>query len=108
MPMNCHWSRREFLGASALLAAAAIGSRSLAATSSPPVAPVAVFSKIYQELNFSLEQTVAMSAEAGLDGLDCPVRPGGQIEPERAADELPRLAGLLRAKGLSLPLLTTA
>jgi sugar phosphate isomerase/epimerase len=36
------------------------------------------------------------------------VRPKGQIEPERAADELPRLIEALQARGKKLTLLTTA
>ena len=49
-----------------------------------------------------------MTAEAGIDGIDCPVRPGGEIVPEHVIGELPQYAAALRKRGLQLPLLTTA
>jgi len=69
--------------------------------------PVVVFSKIYQELKLNFEEAAALTAEAGLDGIDCPVRDGGEVLPERVADDLPRYAEALRKHGLSMPLLTT-
>jgi len=69
---------------------------------------VVVFSKVYQTLNLSFAEAAAVTAEAGLDGVDCPVRPGGEIAPERAREELPRYAEALRRRNLELPLLTTA
>jgi sugar phosphate isomerase/epimerase len=56
----------------------------------------------------SFDQTADTVAEIGWDGIECPVRPGGQIEPERAADELPRLVDALAKRGKELTLLTTA
>ena len=57
--------------------------------------PVAVFSKLYQELKLNFEQSAEVTAEAGLDGIDCAVRDKGEIEPARAADEMPRYAEAL-------------
>src|SRR5262245_14706443 len=57
--------------------------------------PIASFSKIFQELNLSYEDSAALVAEIRLDGIDCPVRPGGQVLPERAADDLPRYVAAL-------------
>ena len=54
------------------------------------------------------EETAAVTAEAGLDGIDCPVRPAGQILPERAAEDMPRMAEILKRHKLNLLLLTTA
>jgi L-ribulose-5-phosphate 3-epimerase len=68
---------------------------------------LAVFSKVYQEMKLDFEQAAEATAEAGLDGIDCPVRPGGEIVPERAVDELPRYAETLRKRGVGLLLLTT-
>lgn len=76
-----------------------------AATFSPPLA---VFSKLYQELRLDFDQSADVTAEAGLDGIDCPVRPGGQIEPEHAAEQMPRYAEALRRRGVRMLLLTTA
>jgi sugar phosphate isomerase/epimerase len=70
--------------------------------------PIGSFSKIFQELNLNYEDSAALIDELGLDGIDCPVRPGGQVLPERAADDLPRYEEALRKHGRTLLLLTTA
>jgi sugar phosphate isomerase/epimerase len=67
-----------------------------------------VFSKVYRALNLNFEDAAAVTAEAGLDGVDCPVRPDGEILPERAAEEMPRYVAALRQRSLDMPLLTTA
>jgi sugar phosphate isomerase/epimerase len=79
-----------------------------AAEATRRVPPIVVFSKVYQELNLTLEESADITAEAGLEGIDCPVRPAGQVLPERAAEDLPRFVELLRRKNLQLPLLATA
>src|SRR5262249_9118988 len=77
-------NRREFL-VRAALGAAALGSLPLACRVAEGAWPPAltVFSKVYQEVSLSFEEAAALTAEAGLDGIDCPVRPKGEIEPER-------------------------
>ena len=94
-------------GAAASVAAlfGAAEASTIAAESFAP--PIVVFSKVYQELNLSLEDSAAITAEAGLAGVDCPVRPGGQILPEHARDELPRFTEALAQRGLRMPLITT-
>src|SRR2546428_1846872 len=83
-------NRRQFI-ARATAASAALGWGSFAKASAASAAaakwppPIGVFSKVYQEVKLSFDETAAVTAEAGLDGIDCPVRPGGQILPERAA-----------------------
>ena len=69
--------------------------------------PVAVFSKVYQELKLDFEQAAEVTAEAGLDGINCPVRPGGEIAPEQAADQMPLYAEALRQHRVQMLLLTT-
>jgi len=69
--------------------------------------PIAVFSKVYQELNLSFAEAASVTAEAGLSGVDCPVRAGGEISPEKAGDQLPRYAETLGRLNLRLWLLTT-
>lgn len=64
------------------------------------------FTKPFQGL--SPEDIADTVVEIGWDGVECPVRPQGQIEPERAADELPRWVELLRKRGKELTVLTTA
>lgn len=69
--------------------------------------PIAVFSKLFQELNLDFSGSALLAAEAGVDGIDCPVRPGGQILPENVAGQLPEYAAELRKQGLKMLLLTT-
>jgi sugar phosphate isomerase/epimerase len=68
---------------------------------------VAVFSKVYQELKLNFEDAAALTAEAGLQGVDCPVRPGGEVLPERVKDDLPRYLEALRKHHLGMPLMAT-
>ena len=70
--------------------------------------PIVVFSKVYQTLSLSFDEAAAVTAEAGLDGVDAPLRPGGEILPERATEELPRYVETMHERKLQLPLLTTA
>ena len=70
--------------------------------------PIVVFSKVYQELHLNFAEAAAVTVEAGLNGIDCPVRPGGEVTPEQVAEALPRYVETLRSQGLQLPLLTTA
>src|SRR5579859_2407973 len=101
--------RRDFLartftaGAALAWSAPAIWAASDAAAPSP----IVVFSKIYQELKLDFEQAAATTRQAGLNGVDCPVREGGEILPENAAEQLPRYAEILQKQGLQIPLLTT-
>ena len=103
-------SRREFIGSAVVGATGAVvlggsGVRALAEGAFPP--PIVVFSKVYQELQLDFAEAAAVTAEAGLAGVDCPVRVGGEILPEQAIEELPRYAEVLGKRNLKLPLLTT-
>src|SRR5690242_6299477 len=104
-----HVSRRDFLAGAAIGAAAtAFQSRNaLGAPAGEFPPPISVFSKVYQELKLDFEQAAALTAEAGFDGVDCPVRDKGEILPERAADDLPRYAEALRKHHTGLLLITT-
>ena len=54
-------------------------------------------------LNLDFEQSAAITAEAGLNGVDVPVRPKGEVEPEKVLDELPRYAEELRRRNSQCP-----
>jgi sugar phosphate isomerase/epimerase len=104
------FSRREFITRTVAAAstAALCGTGALPVFSAEQWPPsVVVFSKIYQELKLTFEEAATLTAEAGLDGIDCPVRPGGEILPELAAREMPEYAAALKKRGLQMPLLTT-
>src|SRR5689334_17646324 len=111
-PATCQpyqWSRRDFLSR-ALGSGLVLALSGTAAWSGPeakPASPIAVFSKIYQELKLDFEAAAAVTGEAGLDGIDCPVRAGGEILPEHAADQLPAYAEILGRRNQAIKLLTT-
>jgi sugar phosphate isomerase/epimerase len=108
------FSRRQFLAHTirATAALASVGSLSvgsLAAQSAPALKlPIVIFTKVYQPLKLSFEDSASLTAEAGLNGVDSPVRPGGEILPERASQDLSRYVEALQKHKLTLPLLTTA
>ncbi len=98
-------SRRQFVqNLAATGASLALGRADLGAESAQPW-PVIVFSKAFQELSY--EDTAALVAEVGWDGIECPVRKGGQVAPERAADDLPRMVEALGKQGRKLGMMTT-
>jgi sugar phosphate isomerase/epimerase len=102
-------SRRDFLAQAGTAAAgiAVAGPWLCAGAEGIPV-PIVIFSKAYQPLKLSFEQAAEFTAESGLDGVDSPVRPDGEIKPERVADELPAYIEALRKRNLRMPYLTTA
>jgi sugar phosphate isomerase/epimerase len=104
-------SRRDFIArtvAASSTIALCGGSALPVLADGTPASPIVVFSKVYQELKLSFDDAAAVTAEAGIDGIVCPVRPGGEVMPEQVTGELPRYAAALRKRGLQLPLLTTA
>ena len=104
-------SRRDFIARTLVASSTAAlcrGDVLLGRTEENASLPIVVFSKVYQELELGFEAAAALTAEAGLNGIDCTVRPGGEILPENAARELPQYAAALNKRGLQIPLLTTA
>lgn len=77
----------------------------LAAAGSPSRWPITVFSKAFQELSY--EATADLVAEVGWEGIECPVRKGGQVLPDRVEDDLPRMVEALKKRGKSLSIITT-
>lgn len=65
-----------------------------------------VFSKHLSWLDRS--QLAEAVAEAGFDGVDLAVRPGGHVLPEQVEEELPRFVETLAAHDLSCPVLVTS
>ncbi len=104
-------SRREFLAKTlaATTTATLCGGGVLASLAAEKFSPpIVVFSKVYQALKLDFGAAAAVTAEAGIDGVDCPLRPGGEILPEHAIEQLPQYVTALKKRGLQLPLLTTA
>ena len=104
-------TRRDFISRSAALGAAVpLGAAGLedlpdgGAARAP--GPITVFSKHLQWLEY--EELAEVVAEAGFDGIDLTVRPGGHVLPERVTEDLPRAVRAARAAGLVVPMMTTA
>lgn len=89
----------------AILGAALLGSQ-LPVTAAQPPLKLAIFSKHLHWAGW--DEMAAFAAEAGFDGIDLTVRPGGHVAPERAAADLPRAAAAIRKAGLDLSMITTA
>lgn len=114
-------SRRDFLQAAGVVTAAAVPglprrataatttATSLPATPAPEKTPatlqVCVFSKHLHWLGW--EAMAQTAAEIGFDGVDLTLRDGGHVLPERAAQDLPKVAEIIRKAGLTLPTVTT-
>jgi sugar phosphate isomerase/epimerase len=102
-------TRRDFLATTALGCVSTLGAAQFACfgAANPTGCPIAVFSKVYQTLKLSFDDAASLTAEAGLQGVDCPVRPGGEVLPERVKDDLPRYAEALRKHKLGMPLIVS-
>ena len=64
-----------------------------------------LFSKHLQFLGY--DEMAEASVEAGLDGIDQTVRPGGHVLPENVEKDLPLAARAIRKAGLELTMMTT-
>lgn len=67
--------------------------------------PLCLFSKHLPHLDY--DALAQAAKQIGFDGVDLAVRPGGHVLPERVAEDLPRAVTRLRARGLSVPMITT-
>ena len=106
--MSSELSRRDFLGACS--AAACAVTLSLAeASGSPPGAAytgtLCLFSKPLPAMDWRRLGQAAKSV--GFGGIDLTVRRGGHVQPERAAEDLPKAVAAIREEGLDVPMITT-
>jgi len=98
-------SRWEFLQATIGAAAVAgLAANSLARQQSAAPLKISVFSKHLHWLEW--EAMAQTAAEIGFDGIDLTLRKGGHVEPERAEQDLPKVAAIIRKAGLELPMIT--
>jgi sugar phosphate isomerase/epimerase len=91
-------SRREFL-------AAGFGALAGLANEKRTTPKISIFSKHLQWLGIA--DAAMLAAEAGYDGIDITVRPGGHVAPERVADDLPKAVEAVRKAGLDVPMITS-
>lgn len=100
-------SRRQFLTTTASAASALLLPQfpAAAAASGNRKNTLCAFTKHLQGLSF--DQIADIAASVGLDGIEAPVRSGGHVEPERIEEDLPKLVGALKKRGLELTILTS-
>ena len=101
-------SRRSFVKAAcAAGASVALGTTTQASAADDKRAiKVGGFTKELQSLSY--EETAEAARAMEWDGIECPVRPGGHVLPERVADDLPKMAEALEKRNLELMLMATA
>jgi sugar phosphate isomerase/epimerase len=101
-------SRRKFLssvaGAGAMAGFPSLGLGEGKGGPSARQLPIVYFSKHLQWLDW--EHMAETAKELGFDGLDVTVRKGGHVEPERVQEDLPKVAKIVRAAGLEIPMIT--
>jgi sugar phosphate isomerase/epimerase len=101
-------SRREFLKTSAAATTAwSLGRVGVAAAEAADTNrfPIIAFSKPFQKLG--PEETADLVAEVGWDGIECPVRGGGHILPDRVEEDLPGMVESLKKRGKVVGMITT-
>jgi len=100
-------TRRQFLATTTLASSALVlKTASWAEAGSKSKFKISGFTKELQSL--SLEETARAARQMGWDGIECPVRPKGQILPERVEEDLPRLVEALKKQELELPIIATS
>ncbi len=98
-------TRRRWMQTTAALAATTLLAPRTHAQSDPGAPAVCVFSKHLQHLDYPA--LAAAIKATGADGVDLTLRPGGHVEPENIARDLPRALEALRGAGLSVPMVST-
>ncbi len=104
------FSRREFIGTIALAGASVpFTLKSYGSNAKPEqttTRAVHVFAKPLQWLGY--DALAEVLAEAGAEGIDLAVRPGGHILPEKVKTDLPKAVAAARRNGLRTEMITTA
>jgi sugar phosphate isomerase/epimerase len=111
-------NRRQFLGATASIAASALIARQSCAqddeSSSPPekrTVPLAdricLFTDHLDDFGYSYADVARMLKQLKIAGPDLTVRPGGLVLPERVAEDLPKAVAAFRDAGLTVPMIST-
>jgi sugar phosphate isomerase/epimerase len=99
------FSRRQFIEASAI-AAAALATSQVRAAPATSRWKIIAFSKPFA--SYSPDDTADLVADIGWDGIECPVRKAaGHIAPERVEDDLPKMVAALKKRGKEVTIVTT-
>jgi L-ribulose-5-phosphate 3-epimerase len=104
------YTRRNFISTMAVAGSAIplIGSAGYfkGTDSVDPSKAIHVFSKPLQWLGY--DDLASFLAEAGAEGIDLSVRPGGHVLPERVEEDLPKAVAAARKAGLTVNMMVTA
>ena len=84
-------SRRDWLATASVASLVALaGPRSTGASTLEPARPkICIFGKPIQGLSY--DEVADLLAKHPIDGLEATVREGGQVDPSKIAEQLPRL-----------------
>lgn len=106
-------SRRHFLKSASLAGAASAlapvlssSSAMAAAAAGKPVQEYCFFTKHLQGLSYAEIADIAASLD-GMTGIEAPIRPKGQVEPERVEEDLPKYVDELKKRKLGLTIMTS-
>jgi len=102
------FDRREFLreaGCVCALGAMGWSGQQASAAASAAGFKVCAYAEPLQRLPY--DQVAELVARLGFSGIEATVRGGGQVEPERAEEDLPKLVEALRSRGLELTMMAT-
>jgi sugar phosphate isomerase/epimerase len=100
-------NRRQFVKTTSVMSGAIAAGLPGISISSPEIKnKVGGFTKLYQDLSY--EETARIASEIGWDCIECPVRPGGHVLPERVEEDLPEMVNALKKYDLTLEVMATS
>jgi sugar phosphate isomerase/epimerase len=100
-------NRRQFVKSTSLLTGVIASGLPGISLSAPEIKnKVGGFTKLYQSLSY--EETARIASEIGWDCIECPVRPGGHVLPERVEEDLPKMVEALQKYDLTLEVMATS
>ena len=67
--------------------------------------PIAIFEKVFEALSY--DELADVMVQIGADGVEATIRPDGHIEPEAAAEEVPKMAKAMRERGKQIVIAAT-
>lgn len=112
MHSNFDLNRRSLLAVSAASATIALSAKTMAVlpivlkeTAKKPRPKICIFAKPIQDLSY--EQTADLLAKYPVDGLEATVRSGGQVDPAKVDEQLPRLHEALAKRSRDFIILAT-
>jgi sugar phosphate isomerase/epimerase len=100
-------NRREFVKTTSVMTGVIAAGLPGVSLSSPKMKnKVGGFTKLFQDLSY--EETARIASKIGWDCIECPVRPGGHVLPERVEEDLPLMVEALKKYNLNLEVMATS